>query len=91
MAALRGLGARSAAMLVAVGITSEAELRQLGSVAAFLRVAANGQGTPSLNLLFALEGALTDRDWREIARQDGARLRLALEDAQAGGATWGPG
>lgn len=57
----RNLGPRSREMLAKAGIVSEAQLRTLGAVAAYVAVKRAG-GKPSLNLLWALEGALTDRD-----------------------------
>jgi DNA transformation protein len=39
----------------------------------------SGQKT-SLNLLWALEGALTQRSWQQVARQDRLRLLLAVDD-----------
>jgi len=36
--------------------------------------------TPSLSLLWALEGALTDRDWKEVARKDRTSLLILLDD-----------
>jgi DNA transformation protein len=35
---------------------------------------------PSLNLLWALEGALTNAPWREVARLERTRLLLELDD-----------
>lgn len=37
----------------------------------------------SLNLLWALEGALSGRSWRQVAEQDRLSLLMALEDAQS--------
>ena len=54
-------------MLEAAGLRSKDRLRAMGSVAAFAAVKRAGN-TPSLKLLWALEGALTDRDWKEVAR-----------------------
>ncbi|MBQ1767383.1 MAG: TfoX/Sxy family protein [Aquincola sp.] len=79
LAALQGLGMKSAAALHSAGIGSVAELRKLGAVVAFLRVRQAG-GRPSLNLLWALEGALTGVDWREVAKTERTRLLLALDD-----------
>ena len=78
---LRNLGPRSAKMLAKAGIISNKALRALGSVAAFLAVKRAGC-SPSLNLLWALEGALTDRDWKEVARDDRLGLLLELEEAE---------
>lgn len=81
--ALRNFGPASLRMLQAAGIESEARLREMGAVPAYLavrQVAANA----SLNLLWALEGALTGADWRVIAREERTRLLLELDDAQRG-------
>ncbi len=78
---LRNLGAKSAEMLAKAGICTAQDLRQLGAVQAYLRVIESGS-KPSLNLLWAIEGALTDRDWRDIAQDEALPLLLAVEDAQ---------
>lgn len=67
-------------MLAAAGILHRADLERLGAVRAYLRVQAAGQ-TASLNLLWAMEGALTGRDWREVAREERGRLLLELDAA----------
>lgn len=82
---LRGLGPKSLAMLARAGIHDRAALQQLGSVQAYLRVRASGENA-SLNLLWALEGALTGEDWRQVAREHRMSLLLALETAQRSGA-----
>ena len=81
---LPGLGPRSLAMLTAAGIHDRADLERLGSVRAYLLVKAAGQNA-SLNLLWAMEGALTGEDWRVVAREHRTSLLLALETAQANG------
>lgn len=78
---LRNLGPKSQAMLAAAGIMSVEQLRQLGAVAAYLKVKATGANA-SLNLLWALEGALTGLPWQEVAREHRLSLLLALEAAQ---------
>lgn len=76
---LRNLGKASSQMLEAAGIQSESQLRAMGSVAAYVAVKKAGC-TPSLNLLWALEGALTDRDWKEVSRDDRMSLLVQLDD-----------
>jgi DNA transformation protein and related proteins len=76
---LRNLGKASFRMLEAAGLRSKDRLRAMGSVAAFAAVKRAGN-TPSLNLLWALEGALTDRDWKEVARKDRTSLLILLHD-----------
>jgi DNA transformation protein and related proteins len=75
---LPGLGPRSSEMLHSAGITSVQQLRQLGSVVAFHQVQATGL-RPSLNLLWALEGALTGEHWQRISREHRTSLLLALD------------
>ena len=81
LAALRNLGPASQAMLAQAGIRTVARLRELGSVQAYAMTRkVNAQA--SLNLLWALEGALSDRPWQQVAEQDRASLLMALEDVQ---------
>ncbi len=75
---LQNLGPKSRAMLAAAGISSPEQLRQLGSVRAYLLVKVTGANA-SLNLLWALEGALTGLSWQEVAREHRLSLLLALE------------
>jgi len=81
IAGLKSLGPKSAAMLAAAGITAPAQLRRLGAVAAYVKVNRAHSGV-SLNLLWALESALTGLPWQEVARRDRARLLLALDAYQ---------
>lgn len=77
---LPGLGPASRAMLAAAGIHTVDQLRALGAVKAYAWTAAANPGKASLNLLWALEGALSGCDWREVARTGRTRLLLELED-----------
>ena len=75
---LRNLGSRSIAMLEAIGIGTQAELAACGAIAAFIAIKQAGQPA-TLNLLWAMEGALTDRDWRQVSRHDKLHLLTELE------------
>jgi DNA transformation protein and related proteins len=66
-------------MLEAVGITNVDQLRALGSVEAFFRVKQTDVRA-SLNLLWALEGAISNEPWQHVARKHRTSLLLALED-----------
>ena len=79
---LPGLGPKSAQQLQAVGITSVEVLRELGAVAAYVRLQ-QAQGRVSLNFLYALEGALQNCHWTQVARTERGRLLLELEGYQA--------
>lgn len=76
--ALRNLGFSSLHMLASAGVENEVQLRELGAVAAYVAVQRAGF-KPSLNLLWALEGALSNRHWQDVARDDRLDLLLALE------------
>ncbi|MDH4449706.1 MAG: TfoX/Sxy family protein [Rhodoferax sp.] len=81
---LPNLGPKSQHMLHAAGICTWEDLQALGAVAAYLRVKRNG-GNASLNLLWALEGAISGVHWQEVARHHRTSLLLALEDAERRG------
>ncbi|MBI1773493.1 MAG: TfoX/Sxy family protein [Burkholderiales bacterium] len=72
------LGPKSAAILTAAGIHSMEHLTMLGSVVAFTMAKRTGARV-SLNLLWAIEGAITGESWQTIAREHRASLLLALE------------
>jgi DNA transformation protein len=85
---LRNLGPKTEKILSQIGIRTVAELRRRGAVRTYHELRRAGV-TSSLNLLWALAGALEPwpegRHWREMARGD-ARLSLllALEDLETG-------
>ena len=79
-AGLRNLGVRSKQMLKTAGILSAEQLQKIGSVAAFFAVQqSNAASKPSLNLLWALEGALSCRDWKDIANDSHIKLVLLMQ------------
>lgn len=77
---MRNLGPKSAQMLIAAGITTPEHLRHIGAIAAYLAVKQNCNNT-SLNLLYALDGALADLDWKQVQRERKLTLLMQLEDA----------
>lgn len=78
LAARANLGPKSARVLADAGITSFEQLKAMGSVAAFAKVEQSGAAV-SLNLLWALEGALSGIHWQVVAREHRTSLLLALE------------
>jgi hypothetical protein len=76
---LRNLGPKSVEMLRAAGIGSVAQLRTLGAVAAYVRVKRRSPRA-SLNLLYALVGALDGQDWVDVRRTRKLELLIAVED-----------
>lgn len=53
----------------------------MGAINAYLRVKQSGANA-SLNLLWALEGAITGLHWQVVAREHRTSLLMALDDAQ---------
>jgi DNA transformation protein len=82
MVELPNLGPKSSQMLAAAGIKTLAQLKKAGSVAAYARVKAVWPRA-SLNLLWALEGALCNQPWQDVARDHRTSLLLALEQVNA--------
>lgn len=68
-------------MLAKAGIGPE-ELHQIGSVRTYLKVRTIWPEA-SLNLLWALEGAICDEPWQEVARNERLRLLWALEEEES--------
>src|SRR5690606_23969090 len=78
---IRNIGTKSAAWLRQVGLRGLDDLREIGSVDAFLKVKRAGF-RPSLNLLYAIEGALQDCHWRELDDDCRASLLSAVDAAE---------
>jgi DNA transformation protein and related proteins len=71
-------------MLRAAGIHSAEQLQSLGAVAAYARCKRSNKGA-SLNLLWALEGALTGLPWQVVAKEHRTSLLLALDSYESAG------
>lgn len=80
---LRNVGPKSAAWLRQVGVRTQGDLEALGAVAAFIKVKRAGF-RPSLNLLYALEGALLGCHWQQVPED---RRGVLLTEAEAASAT----
>ena len=76
---LPNVGPKSAAWLRQVGIRTQAELAEAGAVTAFVKIRRAGF-RPSLNLLYALEGALADCHWQEVPE---ARRQVLVAEYEA--------
>ena len=79
---IRNVGPKSAAWLRQVGVRTQDDLVRLGAVEAFMKVKRAGF-RPSLNLLYALEGALADCHWADLPEERKAALLAAAESAEA--------
>jgi len=79
---IRNVGPKSAAWLRQVGVRTQDDLVRLGAVEAFMKVKRAGF-RPSLNLLYALEGALADCHWADLPDERKTALLAAAESAEA--------
>jgi hypothetical protein len=77
LAALPNLGPASARWLAGAGITTPDELRRVGAVEAFGRVAVREGRSATANLLYALHAAPEGKHWTEVTAAEKARLRRA--------------
>ena len=74
IAALMNLGPKSAELLRELGIVRRQQIEELGAVVVFQMLRQAGH-RPSLNMLYALEGALTEVHWNQISPQRKRALR----------------
>ncbi len=81
-AKLRNIGPKSMAWLRQTGIRTLEDLQGVGALAAYVRIKRAGF-KPSLNLLYALEGALLDCHWQEIPDSRRSELVVAADAAVA--------
>jgi DNA transformation protein len=79
---IRNLGPVSRQWLDDIGIHTIKDLRRVGSVSAYAMVRRN-ERRASLNLLWALEAAIRDIDWRELNSCDKEVLRTKLAELEA--------
>ena len=61
----KNLGAASVNILQSIGIQTLEDLRQIGSVNAYLKIKARGIKVSKV-MLYALEGALLDIHWKQL-------------------------
>ena len=79
IASLKNIGAKSAERIVAVGVTDVETLRDLGPAVTFHRVKTAFPNDISLNLLWALQGALMDIHWHCVPSDLKRQLLQELE------------
>jgi len=79
---IRNVGPKSAAWLRQVGVRTQEDLQRLGPVEAFMKVKRAGF-RPSLNLLYALAGAIENCHWADLPDESKTALVLAAESAES--------
>ena len=75
------LGPKSAEWLAEIGIETREQVEQLGAVVVFQMLRQAGR-RPSLNMLYALEAALTEVHWNQLSekRKNELRKQVNAED-----------
>ena len=77
-AKIKNIGPKSMAWLRQTGVRTQEDLESVGSLAAYVRIKRAGF-KPSLNLLYALEGAILGCHWQSIPDARRSELILAAE------------
>ncbi|WP_144391297.1 TfoX/Sxy family DNA transformation protein [Pleionea sediminis] len=79
---LKNLGPKSAKLLRGVGINSRSELESLGCIAAYKLLQA-AEEKISLNLLYAMYGALHDIHWAQLPESVKHDLIAAVQSSES--------
>lgn len=79
IAHLKGIGPKSAEQLANIGIRYKEDLIQIGPIPAYNLLTQKLGKAPSLNMLYAMIGALENKHWTEIAQKERTSILLALD------------
>lgn len=78
---MRNIGSVSRRWLAEIEIYTLADLEQVGPIATYKMISAMRGGKVSINLLWALVGALEDFDCRDLSPERKDELRKLLKDS----------
>jgi DNA transformation protein len=84
LSGLKNIGKVTERWLNSIGIYDEEGLRRMGAVQAYRLIRAR-EGGVTLNLLYALQGALTGSNWNELAEPIKEMLRRQAERGDPAG------
>lgn len=87
LAELNNLGPVSTGWLNAVGVRTSADLAELGAIEAYRILKGHGYRV-TLNLVYAIDGALRGRDWRDLPAARKRELRVAAADVAKPRCPW---
>ena len=76
---MMNLGPKSAERIVVVGIADTETLERIGAAAAFHRVKSRFPNDTSLNLLWAIQGALMEIHWHDVPSELNQQLLDEVE------------
>ena len=83
LSGLPNIGKVTERWLQKIGVRTEADLRRLGAVRAYRMIRA-GEPAATLNLLYALHGALSGKYWNDLAPAIRETLRKQAEREERG-------
>ena len=75
---MKNIGPVSRGWLAEVGIYTIADLRKAGAITTYKILKERYPGKVSLNLLWGLEAAIRDIDWRALTKADKEELKKKL-------------
>lgn len=75
---LKNIGPKSRQWLAEIGIYTIKDLRSAGSITTYKILKERYPKKVSLNLLWGLEAAIRDMDWRELTEADKEELKKRL-------------
>lgn len=75
---MKNIGPKSRGWLAEIGIYSIQDLKKAGAVMAYKMLKERYPKKVSLNLLWGLEAAIRDMDWRELTEKDKEQLKQKL-------------
>ena len=76
---MKNIGPRSRQWLAEIGIYTIRDLRNAGSIPTYKILKERYPQKVSLNLLWGLEAAIRDMDWRELSETDKDELKQQLK------------
>ncbi|MCA9041970.1 MAG: TfoX/Sxy family protein [Planctomycetaceae bacterium] len=77
---MRNLGPKSRKLLNQIGIHSRENLQQLGAVAVYLKLREQHSDV-TLNMLWALQGAILDCHWNDLPLEMKSELKQQVSEA----------
>jgi DNA transformation protein len=80
LTSLRNIGPRSARWLDSVGVNTPENLYDIGAVETYFRVKAAYPDLVSINMLYALQGAILDIPWNELPQELKDDLRRQADE-----------
>ena len=80
LSGLRNIGPITERWLHAVGIHTKEDIKDVGPVAIYKLLKGHGYNV-SLNLVYALHGAITDQAWNKLPAAVKARLKTQVESS----------